>query len=169
MKPKHEILRDLENGYLFDDGERIFSMRIKSFQVFLERLGVIGGKPVSQVLWDQMGKAAGHAALTFWKNRIHSIEDLCKVGDEILSQQGCGRLLGVEKRVEGSTDRFIVRCKGTPLSYERKTTEPSCHFMRGLMQGWVEGYLERNAASSIETKCEATGSSECVFEITFIQ
>ena len=168
MNPEPEISRNLENGYLFVNGERMLRFRVKTFQAFMGRLNV-SGNSVSQVLSDQMGRAAGYAAMGFSKDRIHSVEDLWKVGDELLSEQGWGRCLGVEKRVEGSTNRFIVRLKGMPTSWERKATEPACHLMRGAVQGWLEGYLEMNAASSSETQCESTGSSECVFEVTFIQ
>ena len=94
MKADHEISRDLEKGYLFVNGERMFAIRIKTFQAFVDRLNVITGKQVSQVLSDQMGKAIGHTAMAYSKDRVRSVEDLWKVGDEILSQQGCGRLLG---------------------------------------------------------------------------
>ena len=169
MGPEPEVSRDPENGYLFVDRERTFSFRIKTFQAALDRLDILAGKPVSQVIADQMGRAIGQAGLAYWKGRIHSGEDLWKVADEVLSVQGAGRCVGGEKRVEGSTSRFIFRLKGTLTSYDRKTTEPSCHIMRGIVQGWIEGYLERKATSSIEKQCEAAGSSECVFEVTFTQ
>jgi predicted hydrocarbon binding protein len=167
MKAEPKISRDLENGYLFVDGERIFAFRIKTFQAFMDRLNVLAGKPVSQVLSDQMGKAIGHTAMDYSKDHVHSVEDLWKVADELLSQRGCGRCMGGEKRAENGTNRFIFRLKGIPTSYERKATEPTCHVMRGVVQGWIEGYLGRNAVSSSEIRCVSTGSSECVFEVKF--
>ena len=161
------VSRDPEKGYLFVDGERTFSFRIKTFQAALDRLDIIAGKSVSQVLCNQMGKAIGQAGMAYWKDRIRSGEDLWKVADEVLSVQGAGRCVGGEKRVDGSTSRFIFRLKGTMTSYDHKATEPACNFMQGIVQGWIEGYLERNAASSSETQCESTGSPECIFEVTF--
>lgn len=168
MNPEPNISRDSENGHVFLNGDRVFSFRIKTFQAYMDRLNISGDK-VSRVLMDQMGKAAGHAAMDFQRDRVHSVEDLWKVTDEVLSEQGCGRCLGIEQHVEGNTSKFTVRLRGTPLTYNRKTTEPSCHAARGLMQGWIEAYLNRNATASVETKCESMGASECIFEITFIQ
>ena len=169
MEPEYELSRDLENGYLFVNGERIFAIRIKTYQAFIDHLKAVRGKSVSTVLCDQIGKSMGHAAMAFWKNRVHRVEDVWKLGDEVFSHQGCGRLLGAEERVEGGTRKFIVRCRGTPISYERNAAEPTCDVMRGFVQGWVETYLEKAAASSTETQCESMGSSECVFEVTFVQ
>ncbi|MGP8069177.1 MAG: V4R domain-containing protein [Candidatus Bathyarchaeia archaeon] len=168
MNPEPKVSRDPENGRVFLNGDRVFSFRIKTFQAYMDRLGVAGDK-VSQVLMDQMGIAAGHVAMDFVRDRIHSIEDLGKVTDETLSELGAGRCLGIEQHSEGSTNKVTVRLRGTPLTYNRKATEPACHAMRGLMQGWIEGYLDRKAVSSIETACESMGASECVFGVTFIQ
>jgi|SRR5208337_3206505 len=169
MQSELKVSHDPENGFLFVDGERSFSFRVKSFQASLDRLDIMTGKLVSQVLSDQMGKAIGRVGMDHWRTRIHSDDDLWKVTDEVLSVHGAGRCVGGEKREEGKTSRFIFRLKGTMTSYDHKATEPTCHLMRGIVQGWMEGYLERNASSCIETQCESTGSSECVFEVTFNQ
>ena len=166
MNREHKILRDAENGYVFLNGDRVFSFRIKTFQAYMDRLNITGDQ-VSRVLMGQMGKAAGHAAMDFARDRVHSIEDLWKVTDETLVEQGCGRCLGIEQQGEGNTSKVIVRLKGTPLTYDRKAHEPTCDAVRGLMQGWIEGYLGKSAASSIETQCESVGAPECVFEVTF--
>ena len=71
-----------------------------------------------------MGRAIGQAGLAYYRNRIHSDEDLWKVADEVLSVQGAGRCVGGEKRMEGNASRFIFRLKGTMTAYDHKKLNP---------------------------------------------
>jgi len=39
--------------------------------------------------------------------------------------------------------------------------------MRGIFVGWLEAFLGKNADSSLETECRATGKAFCKFKMTF--
>ena len=162
-----KLTRDMENGWILEDNIRIASFRVKTFQIFVDRLRSIAGAHVADLLLEKMGEAMGEAAMQERKNAIHSDEDLWKAFDRVVSIRGSGRCFGMTRSTKDSETTYVFKMKGTLLSHERRATEPTCHIIRGTIRGWTEAYLNKKASKSVETECASTGSSSCVFEVTF--
>lgn len=163
-----KLTRDMENGWISEDiHTRIATFRVKTFQIFVDRLMGIPGGYVGSLLLEKMGEAMGEAAMQDRKNAIHSDEDLWKAFDRVVSIRGSGRCLGMTRSTKDSETAYVFKMKGTLLSHERRAAEPTCHIIRGTIREWTEAYLNKKALKSVETECASTGSSSCVFEVTF--
>jgi|GEM_PF-2391340 len=109
------------------------------------------------------------------KNQLRSMfKSLQKTGDpsmemgrEVLKMTGMGDTEIVE--VTKGFDKIIVRTKNSPIATEYlktrgKSKGPICHYLRGIMNGVIEGAGQEGYISK-ELECRATGKSEfCLFE-----
>jgi len=161
------ITRDREKGWVLEEGNRIVTFRIRTFQSFVDRLISLVGKRVSEVIMYQMGTEIGHVAYKYSEDKIKSDEDWAPVLDNVLATRGWGRCRNFEKQAQSGTLTYAITITGTPFSYERKTTEPTCHVLRGVVAGCIEARLGTKAQNSIEKECQSMGSKSCIFELTF--
>jgi predicted hydrocarbon binding protein len=166
-KPLDQLSRDEERGWILEDGRRIISFRLTTFQALMHELRRMTGEKVAEVLLHRLGVAIGRTGMSHLKDEVRSKEDLKEVIDRHARLRGWGRCLGIEERKDVGKTTYAVACEGTPFSYERKAEEPTCHMMRGLVVGCLETYLDKRAESSVETECMSTGSGSCVFEVVF--
>ena len=52
---------------------------------------------------------------------------------------------------------YTATCRGTPCSYERRTVEPVCHMVRGVVAGLLEACVDKKverqrSASKLEAR-----------------
>ncbi len=161
------LTRDEENGWILEDSTRIVSFRVKTFQAFVDKLVSMAGRRVAEILLYNMGNEMGRTICHYSKDDIKSENDLGEVLDRVARLRGWGRCLVFEKRKESSRTLYLVKFRGTPLSYERTSMEPTCHVVRGGIVGYLEAYLSKKAAASSEIECASLGHEFCVFEVTF--
>lgn len=161
------ITRDREKGWVLEEGNRIITFRVKTFQSFVDRMISLVGKRVAEMILYQMGNEIGHVAYKYSEDRLRSDEDLGRVLDDVVGTRGWGRCGDFERQVQSGALRCTLTVTGTPFSYERTSLEPTCHIVRGVVAGYLESHFGRKAQSSIEKECASTGSKVCVFEVTF--
>jgi predicted hydrocarbon binding protein len=166
-RPLDELSRDEERGWILEDGRRIISFRLTTFQALINELHRMTGAAVAEVLLHRLGAAIGDAGMSYLKEQVHSTEELKEVMDKYSRTRGWGRCLSIEERKDAGKTTYMVACKGTPFSYERNAAQPTCHMMRGLVVGCLQTYLGRKAERSAETQCMSTGSQACLFEVVF--
>ena len=167
MSADSVISRDRENGWVIEDGRRLVTFRIKTFQSFLDRLISLVGAGVGKIILYQMGNEIGRVAFDYSREAIKSESDLGQMLDKSLVDRGWGRCTSLEKQARDGKIMFIVRMKGSPFSHERTSEDPTCHLVCGIVSGYLEAYLGKKAQSHIERECESTGSKSCIFETTF--
>jgi predicted hydrocarbon binding protein len=164
-KPIEKLERQEQDGWILQDGERILSFRVATFQSILDRITAMAGKKVTKIILQQMGQEIGRTAFNNSRGQILS-DKLAEALDHVLSIRGWGRILNLEKTDHGSSVTYVCTIKGCPLCHKRISTNPICDIMRGIVSGWLESFVQKNA-ESIETACVATGSPACVFKVIF--
>jgi predicted hydrocarbon binding protein len=171
-KPLEQLSRDEENGWIMEDPERIMSFTVPNFQAIIDDLTALTSRNVANVLLFRMGLATARANVKIILSELKNEDPpkemkLYEAFDRFVQTRGWGRCLGMAKEDEFAETVYVFKCKGTPFSYKRTASEPSCHMMRGAAHGWLEGYLGRKAAASVETECASMGAPFCVFQVTF--
>ena len=158
---------DEVKGWFFEEESRIISFRVETFQALADSLTGMAGAVVAKTLLYKVGTEMGRRSFDKWKTDIRNVEDLLKVFDLTAKRRGWGRIVSVTSRKENGKTVYTFTRSGTPSSYNRRATEPTCNLERGTCTGWIEGYEGRTAHDSVETKCVSTGEPFCIFEITF--
>lgn len=161
------LARDEEEGLILEDGKRIISFRIETWLALIDRVFGIAGPKITKVLLEQIGNEIGNSSMAYSKSQLQGEESLAKVLDEVLLLRGWGRCRDFEKRIEDGKAIYRFRLNNTPFTHERKSTQPVCDMMRGIVEGWLETYLGRKAAGNNEISCAAMGHAFCSIEIVF--
>jgi predicted hydrocarbon binding protein len=132
----------------------------------LDHLHSIAGTKVGKTVLYQIGQEIGRATFAYSKNDIPS-EDRWKILDEVLSVRGWGRCVSVNRINHEPYVTYAYTIKDCPICYNRKSTEPMCDIVRGIVTGWQESIIGRKAESSDETRCVAIGAKFCIFHVSF--
>jgi predicted hydrocarbon binding protein len=164
-EPIEKLERQEQNGWMLEDGERIMSFRVTTFQSILDRVTAMAGEKVTEIILHQIGQEIGRTAFNYSRNQIQS-DNLAEALDHVLSIRGWGRVLDLDKTDHGSSVTYVCTIKGCPLCYGRVSTSRTCGIMRGIVSGWLESFVQKKA-ESIETAYVGTGSQPCVFRVTF--
>jgi hypothetical protein len=82
--------RDLERGWILENGIRIISFRIGTFQALIQKVANLTGSIVAATLQYQAGNEIGRTLLAYSKDRIHTLDDAEKVLDEVMIARGWG-------------------------------------------------------------------------------
>lgn len=167
-EPFEKFERQERDGWIFEDGERILSFRVTTFQSILDRVSATAGEKVTKIILHQMGKEVGKTAFNHSTERMLA-DNLAEALDHALSIRGWGRVLDLNRTDHGSSLTYVCSIKGCPLCYKRVSTSPTCDVMRGIVSGWLESFVQKSAESSTETACVAMGSQLCVFRVTFVK
>jgi predicted hydrocarbon binding protein len=159
------LTRDLERGLILEDGKRIISFRIATFQSIVKRLIELAGDKVARTLLYQIGNEIGRVALRYSRDKILADNNV-KVFDDVLRLRGWGRCLGLDRK-NGSDDAYVFTMADCPICSGVRGAAPMCDMMRGLVTGWMETFLDKKAIQSVEQDCAAVEGRLCVFEVTF--
>lgn len=165
--PTDTISRDGEKGWVVEDGKRLVTFRLKTFQSFENRLISLVGDNVSKMILYQMGNEIGRVAYDYSREAIKSEADLGPVLDSILSVRGWGRCGAFAKETRDGKITFTLRATETPSSHERTSVKPTCFVESGIASGFLEAYSGKKAQSHSELACVSTGSQYCIFATTF--
>ena len=160
-----DLTRDKEHGLILEDGKRVVSFRLATFQALVNRLIEMAGEKVGRTLLFQMGCEIGRVGLRYSKEKILE-NNVAKVFDDVIRHRGWGRCLGIEKQ-GNDPNVFIITMTDCPLCYGQKSAESTCDLMRGIVTGWMEALLDRKPVRSFETDCGAVKGPLCVFEVSF--
>jgi predicted hydrocarbon binding protein len=161
------ISRDKEKGWIVEDGKRLVTFRIRTFQSLVDRLTSLVGSRVAETILSQMGNEIGRVTFDYSREVIKSEADLGPVFDNVLASRGWGRCTDFEKQARDGKTIYTVRTRGSPFSHERTSAISTCHLVGGVVSGYLEAYLGKKAQSYVERECESRGNQFCVFETTF--
>jgi len=170
VKSAADLRRIFDEGLILEDSERIITFRLKTFQALIDRLVSLSGSNIAKVLFHQLGNEVGQAGMRYSKDQIQSENDLGPVLDNVLKNRGWGTCLGIDVKKQNNKQIFVATMHNCPLCFGLKSSEPQCDFVRGIVSGWIEGYMARKASiDSTETECVATGGKNCIFEISYME
>jgi predicted hydrocarbon binding protein len=155
--------RDLERGWILEDGIRIVSFRIGTFQALVQKIVNITGTIVAGTLLYQAGNEIGRTLFEYSKDQIHTFPDIEKVFDTVMTAHGWGRCVKIEQQ----NQVYTVSVRDCSLCLEQESQEPVCDMLRGIAAGAFEAYLSKKAKEAKEVQCAAVSGELCVFEITF--
>jgi predicted hydrocarbon binding protein len=166
-EPLDKIARDEKKGLILENESRIVSLELDTLQASVDRLTKISGERVTEVILFQIGNEIGKVSFHHWRDEVKSDSDAGRVFDRLMRLRGWGRCLNLEKqdRDDGKTV-YVFNTADCPACHDRKTTKPTCDLMRGIVSGWLEGYLGRKPSEVTETACAAIRGQLCVFELT---
>jgi predicted hydrocarbon binding protein len=160
------ISRNEDKGWILEDGKRVISFRLPTFQALVEKLVAMAGSKVGTTILYQLGNEIGRTGLRYSKDRIMA-DNMTKVIDDVIRVRGWGRCIALEKNEKNDKATYAFTMSECPLCFERKTAEPACDFMRGIVTGWMEEFLGVKSSLSVEKECAGVGGKFCIFEITF--
>jgi len=165
-RPFAPLTRDEEKGWIIEGDNRIITLRVKTFQTLSNQLGAIVGSKISSIILNQLGMACGRVVMDYSREEIQLQSDLPTILDWIMRDRGWGRCVELTSQSSGTRTTYIAKLKGSPLSHEHHSSQPSCHLLRGALSGWLESYFDAKVVDSTETECESMGSPFCMFEVT---
>jgi predicted hydrocarbon binding protein len=157
-KPIEKLERQEQDGWILEDGERILSFRVGTFQSIHDCVTAMVGEKVSKIILHQIGQEIGKTSFNYSRDQIPS-DNPVEALDHVLSVQGWGRVLDLDKTDHGPSVTYACSVKGCPLC-------PTCDIMRGILSGWLESFVQKKP-ENIENACMAKGSQPCVFRVTF--
>jgi predicted hydrocarbon binding protein len=165
--PLDKIARDEKKGLILENERRILSFDLDMLQASVDRLTKISGERVTEVLLVQIGNEIGKVSFDHYKDEVKSDNDAGIVFDRVMRLRGWGRCLNLERqdRDDGKTV-YVFNTADCPICCDRKATKPSCNLMRGIVSGWLEGYLGRKSSEITETTCAGIRGQLCVYELT---
>jgi predicted hydrocarbon binding protein len=166
-EPLEKISRDEKKGLILENASRIISFELDTLQASVDRLTKVSGERVTEVLIFQMGSEIGRVSFDHWRDEIKSDSDAGRVFDRVMRLRGWGRCLNLEKQDrEDGKIVYVFNTADCPVCSDRKATKPTCDLMRGIVSGWLEGYLGRKPSEVTETTCAAIHGQLCVYELT---
>ncbi len=165
-KPFDPLTRDEEKGWISEGDNRIVTLRVKTFQTLSNQLEAIVGSKISGVILNQLGMACGRVVMGYSREAIQLQSDLPTILDWIMKDRGWGRCVDLTWQSSGTRTIYVAKVKGSPLSHEHHSSQPSCHLLRGALSGWLEEYLNAKVTDSTEKECESMGNPFCIFEVT---
>ena len=128
----------------------IFGPDSKSAQVITHQLGVAGGQSV----FESTKAVIGFEFIG--KNVARTLNLFTTLGYGILDVNSVN--------LYAKTAEIHVRNGFESAGSANTSSEPQCHFIRGLLAGWFSQLFETKI-EVIETRCEAKGDPNCVFQI----
>ena len=155
--------RDEQNGLILEDGNRILSFRLTTFQALIERLSAMAGDKVAKTILNGLGREIGKTTFEYSRHKL-APENLGEIFDQVVRSRGWGRCLSIQSQPNEPV--YAVTMANCPLCYEQEANEPKCDLMRGLVTGLLEAFSHKTARSAVETNCAAIGGKFCIFEIT---
>lgn len=160
------LKRNREVGEILLDEKRIIFSTVEMFQTIVNRLVSLSGKRVAKVILGRLGNELGHIEYAYFKNDIHSADDLEPVFDRLIQDNGWGRCKSVKYKADHSMFTFaMANCPWCANGCQ--STDPICYLLRGVVEGFVEEHTGRNAKSSDEIECHAVGDPYCEIEVSF--
>jgi len=154
--------------WVLQDGERILSFPVTTFQSIHKQLTATAGERVARIILHEIGKEIGITQFNHLMPKMPS-DSLIETLDHALSIRGWGRVSDLNRTDHGSILTYVCSIKECPLCHKLVSTRPTCDVMRGIIAGWLESFIQKNAESTVETACIAMGSRTCVFRVTFIR
>lgn len=152
-------------GQIMQLGGSLILFRVEALQGMFEKVNKVLGAG-SGLVWYIAGRGAGRSMAKVFQTRFREGENPATVFDKIAclyASWGWGRM-----EIVGSgknADRFVIRIYDNAFVTEQHSQKPSCHFVRGFIEGLVETLTGKHAISE-ETKCMAKGDHHCEFQIT---
>jgi len=164
-KSPDQLTRDEEKGWILEGDDRIVSLRVKTFQTLSDQLETLVGSKIAAVILNQLGMASRHVVMNYSRDEIQSQSDLPTVLDSTMKARGWGRCVDLTWKSSGTRTTYTIKVKGSPLSYERQSSQPLCHLLRDALSGWLEAYSKAKVIDSTEIECESMKKPFCVFEV----
>jgi predicted hydrocarbon binding protein len=163
--PLENIERLEEDCWTPEDAEPTLHFEATMFHSIRDRVTAMVGEKVARIILHQIGQEIGKTAFNSSKDKTQPGR-LGEALDRILNARGWGRVVNFVKSDRGSSVAYVCSIQGCPMCYKRISTSPACDMMRGIVSGWLKSFVQKPVESA-ETACVATGSTSCVFEVTF--
>ena len=138
-----------EKGWIVENGKRVDTFRLETFQAFEKRLISLVVETVGETTLYQTGNEIGRVISKYVQEAIKAESDF---GNSVrqLSAGGWGRFGAFEKLTRDGKIVYTVQAIGTPSSHECTPPKSIFHTLGGMVSGYLEAYLGKKAQSHAE-------------------
>lgn len=179
LSPDHDLLEELgEEIHQEKDNEILYRGEVEAFEK-------VHPQKLAQMAQDLINSYPDFVAAVqdFDKNPEISDQNMLKLGQYVgrgLVDQGKIKQvpiknipIGINKLILSAINPFMIadaqgnelRVFANPFCMHKTSNEPSCYFLRGMMQGLLQSVRNLPEFTVEETSCKATGADSCIFTI----
>ncbi len=135
----------------------------------MEMYGPRGGRALARrSAWvtfsDLLKKGGAFAELTRIGDQNLSVDDVLSKGLPALVAV-MDQLSDQTSEVRSEADHYVIRLERCPVCWGRKSSEPTCHAIVGLLEEYLRWLSNGTAFEILETRCMAMGDAVCEFQV----
>jgi len=144
-----------ETGFIFP---------FRAFSDFESALELIFSSSAASVILYMAALKCGRNLCRMVKERVRTKEEALSSLSELKNEKRWGKISFQNVRFESGSGKVVI--VGSFEAVARKAKQPSCHFFRGFLAGFLSELFQKTIAVT-EEKCAAKGDEQC--EFTFEQ
>jgi len=137
-----------------------FLFQFETFSQIEDALELIFSPSAAAVILYMTAIKCGVHTYKKMKKKIHTEEEALNHLSELKKEENWGKLSFRDISFKNATGRVIIHDSFETIA--RKTTQPSCHFFRGYIAGFLSE-LFKNTITVTEEKCAGKGDEHCEF------
>ena len=137
-----------------------FSFQFETFSQIEDALELIFSPSAAAVILYMTAIKCGVHTYKKMKKKIQTKEEALNYLSELKKEENWGRLSFRDISFKNVTGRVIILDSFETIA--RKTTQPSCHFFRGYIAGFLSELFKKTMTVT-EEKCAGKGDERCEF------
>ncbi len=137
-----------------------FFIQFETFGQFKDAIELIFSPSAASVILYTAAIKCGVHLYKRVKKEFDTKEDALKLFSQLKREENWGDVTFRNVDLENGSGKVIV--KGAFESVARETSEPSCHFFRGFLAGFLSELFNSTVVVT-EEKCASSGDANCQF------
>jgi len=137
-----------------------FSIQFETFGQLEDALELIFSPSAASVILYTTAIKCGVQLYKRAKKEFDTKEEALNLFSRLKREENWGEVVFRDVDFEVASGKVMVR--NSFESVARKTKEPSCHFLRGFLAGFLSELFNRTVVVT-EEKCAGTGDTQCQF------
>jgi len=137
-----------------------FSIQFETFGQFKDALELIFSPSAASVILYTAAMKCGVHLYKRVKKEFDTKEAALKLFSQLKREENWGDVIFRDVDLENGSGKVIVR--DSLESVARETSEPSCHFFRGFLAGFLSELFNSTVVVT-EEKCASSGDADCQF------
>lgn len=144
-------------GTLIKDG---ILLRFETFSEIKSALEALLSPSAASVIMYHVAKEYGIYLCERIMEKSKRKEEVLKRLSELKNEENWGKVFFQDMDIKKGSGRVLIENSFEAVIH--KTGQPSCHFLRGFLAGFLSTLLEKSI-TVVEEKCAAKGDKRCEF------